>query len=191
MTPPNPRIQFLSILASLALWGRLAWLDLATGTRIRLGPIYALPVMLASWNLGGRWGVAAALFSAFLWHGIQVIVLHESGITFYRSWDMANGVLSFLAIAYAVLWAKRILLRVEEANVQLRDALEQVRTLEGLLPICAWCRKVRDDRGIWERIETYVTKHSNATWTHGICPDCAGKVRTETRHSAGGLPPVE
>lgn len=177
MTQPSPRTQFLSIVASLALWGGLVSLDLATGTKVRLGPVYALPVMLASWNLGRRWGIAAALFSAFLWHGVQVIVLHESGITFYRSWDMANGVLSFLTIAYAVFWAKALLVREEAANTSLREALEQVRTLEGLLPICAWCHKVRDDQGIWERIETYVANHSNARWTHGICPECARKIK--------------
>ncbi|MBI4912988.1 MAG: DUF4118 domain-containing protein [Acidobacteria bacterium] len=179
MTQTRLRTQFLSIAVSVALWGGLAWLDLSTGTRIRLGPVYALPVMLTSWNLGRTWGIAAALFSALLWHGIQVFVLHESGIPFYRHWDMANGLLSFLAISYAVIWAKQILLRVEEANVHLQEALEQVRTLEGMLPICAWCHKVRDDQGLWEQVESYVSKHSKAQWTHGICPSCAEKIKQE------------
>lgn len=177
MTTPSRRIRILSILVSLVLWGGLALLDIATGTKVRLGPVYALPVMLASWNLGARWGIAAALFSAFLWHGVQVIVLHESKITFYRSWDLANGLVSFVAIAFAVLWAKVLLVREEAASASLREALDQVRTLEGLLPICAWCRKVRDDQGLWEQVESYVAKHSNAQWTHGICPDCVRKMK--------------
>lgn len=56
---------------------------------------------------------------------------------------------------------------------ELRGALAQVKTLTGLLPICAWCRKVRDDQGYWESLEQYVVEHSQAQITHGICEECA------------------
>jgi PAS domain S-box-containing protein len=56
---------------------------------------------------------------------------------------------------------------------ELRGALAEVKTLSGLLPICAHCKKIRDDRGYWSRIETYIRERSNAEFTHGICPDCA------------------
>ena len=56
---------------------------------------------------------------------------------------------------------------------ELQEALAQVRTLSGLVPICAACKKIRDDRGFWHQVEQYVTEHSAATFTHGICPDCA------------------
>lgn len=63
--------------------------------------------------------------------------------------------------------------REREALVQeLQDALASVRTLEGLLPICAWCRKVRDDRGYWSELEAYIHRHSDARFSHGICPQC-------------------
>lgn len=45
----------------------------------------------------------------------------------------------------------------------------------GLLPICAWCKKVRNDQGYWTQIEAYVTSHSDATFSHGICPECMAK----------------
>jgi hypothetical protein len=51
----------------------------------------------------------------------------------------------------------------------------QINTLKGLLPICAWCKKVRDDKGYWEKIEVYVESHTDALFSHGICPDCQGK----------------
>lgn len=51
----------------------------------------------------------------------------------------------------------------------------QIKTLSGLLPVCAWCKKVRDDRGYWEQIEKYVATHTDASFTHGICPDCQAK----------------
>lgn len=69
--------------------------------------------------------------------------------------------------------------RALEANErlvgELREALANVRTLSGLLPLCAWCRRIRSDAGYWEQLEAYVTSHSDATITHGMCPDCARK----------------
>lgn len=62
---------------------------------------------------------------------------------------------------------------------QLKEALEHVRTLEGLLPICAWCKRVRADEGHWQHIESYVATHSNAIWTHGICPECQARMKSE------------
>jgi len=55
----------------------------------------------------------------------------------------------------------------------LRTVLERVKMLSGLLPICSSCKKVRDDKGYWSQVETYIEEHSNAHFTHGICPDCA------------------
>jgi len=60
----------------------------------------------------------------------------------------------------------------EKLIAELQHALSEVRTLSGLLPICAWCKKVRDDKGYWERIESYFETHSHMQFTHGICPDC-------------------
>ncbi len=55
---------------------------------------------------------------------------------------------------------------------ELKDALKRVKTLNGLLPICASCKKIRNDGGYWEQVETYIRSRSNAEFTHGICPDC-------------------
>lgn len=57
------------------------------------------------------------------------------------------------------------------------DLAHQVKTLRGLLPICAWCKKIRDDQGYWKALETYVESHSDATFTHGMCPECATAAR--------------
>ncbi len=64
----------------------------------------------------------------------------------------------------------------EQLITELQDALAKVKTLSGLLPICASCKKIRDDRGYWNRIEAYIGKHSDAQFSHGICPDCAKKL---------------
>lgn len=64
-------------------------------------------------------------------------------------------------------------LRNDELIGKLREALDKVKTLSGFLPICARCKKIRDDRGYWNQIEAYISKHSEAVFSHGICPDCA------------------
>lgn len=58
-------------------------------------------------------------------------------------------------------------------NKELENALAQVQELRGLLPICAKCKSIRDDTGYWHRIESYLTSHSKASLSHGICPGCA------------------
>jgi PAS domain S-box-containing protein len=55
---------------------------------------------------------------------------------------------------------------------ELTQALAHVKTLSGLLPICASCKRIRDDKGYWQQVETYITRHSEAVFTHGICPEC-------------------
>ncbi len=66
----------------------------------------------------------------------------------------------------------------------LEDALAKVRTLQGLLPVCAWCRKVRSDQDYWESFEAYVADHTDATVTHGICPECRDRMEREAAAAA-------
>lgn len=70
---------------------------------------------------------------------------------------------------------------IRQQAAALRRALGDIKTLRGFLPICAWCKKVRDDRGYWNQIERYVAEHSEATFTHGICPECAEQINAESR----------
>ena len=65
--------------------------------------------------------------------------------------------------------------RRKAAEAELRKALSEVKTLQGLIPICAGCKKVRDDKGYWERIESYLGRHSDLRISHGLCPECARK----------------
>jgi len=55
---------------------------------------------------------------------------------------------------------------------ELEDALSRVKTLQGLLPICSYCKKIRDDRNYWQQVEGYISDHSQAQFSHGICPEC-------------------
>jgi phosphoserine phosphatase RsbU/P len=62
---------------------------------------------------------------------------------------------------------------------ELQDALARVKTLSGLLPICSYCKKIRDDRDYWQHLESYLADHSEAQFSHGVCPDCFERARRE------------
>lgn len=59
--------------------------------------------------------------------------------------------------------------------VELHMAMDEVKTLQGIVPICASCKKIRDDNGFWQQVEVYVSDHSDAKFSHGICPECFEK----------------
>ncbi len=66
--------------------------------------------------------------------------------------------------------------RVTEKTGELEESLEKVKTLTGLLPICSKCKKIRDDKGYWNKIETYIERHTDALFNHGMCSECAEKI---------------
>ena len=71
----------------------------------------------------------------------------------------------------------------------MQDALASVKSLSGLLPICASCKKIRDDKGYWSQVESYIQKHSDATFAHGLCPDCLKQLYPElVEGGLGGAP---
>ena len=71
---------------------------------------------------------------------------------------------------------KRTLLEKDQLIGQLRETLVDVRMLSGLLPICASCKHIRDDKGYWHQVESYIQQHSSAVFTHGLCPKCSQKI---------------
>ena len=62
---------------------------------------------------------------------------------------------------------------------EITDSIFEIKKLSGLLPICAWCRKLRDDEGYWKSVEEYISEHTGAEFTHGICPKCQSKYFAE------------
>ena len=68
---------------------------------------------------------------------------------------------------------------------ELQAALAEVRTLQAILPLCSYCRKVRDDEDYWQTVESYVSKHTGTTFSHGICPECYEKVVAEMDEAEG------
>src|SRR6185503_10306114 len=74
------------------------------------------------------------------------------------------------------------LMALRRLNEELQAALAKVKILSGLLPICASCKKIRDDGGYWQQVEVYISEHSEAEFTHGLCPDCLLKLYPDFYH---------
>jgi PAS domain S-box-containing protein len=82
-------------------------------------------------------------------------------------------------IVYDITERKQVEEEHEGLIAELQQALSKVKTLSGLLPICASCKKIRDDKGYWNQIESFISEHSEAEFSHGICPECAAKLYPE------------
>ncbi|MBW1768638.1 MAG: hypothetical protein JRJ65_16530, partial [Deltaproteobacteria bacterium] len=86
------------------------------------------------------------------------------------------GILLSIIIAFIatsrVLKAEKVLL---DKNIELQKALDEIKTLRGIIPICSHCKQIRDDEGMWKKIEEYIHAHSEASFSHSICPDCMRK----------------
>lgn len=82
---------------------------------------------------------------------------------------LLSAVIAVITIS-RVFYAENIL---REQRDKLQAALDEIKTLQGILPICSHCKQIRDDKGVWKQIEGYIRSHSDADFSHGICPDCA------------------
>ena len=99
--------------------------------------------------------------------------------------DLAGRVTHYVAVKEDITGRKQTEAERDKLIQDLQEALANVKSLSGLLPICASCKKIRDDKGYWSQVESYIQKHSDATFTHGICPDCIKKLNPDL--AAGGL----
>ncbi len=110
---------------------------------------------------------------------VNKIDLSEVRAPFLKA-GLLSGLLSILAIALGTVIFIRVtgplLHKLHDTIEELQDALANVKILSGLLPICSSCKKIRDDKGYWNQIESYIKEHSEAEFSHGICPDCAKKL---------------
>jgi hypothetical protein len=148
-------------------WNKVGGRRLATYTNL---PAATYTLRVAGSNNDGVWNEDGVRLS------IRVVP------PFWRTWLFQS--LLFLSILGAAFGAHRWRLRqhflaerVLEARIQ--HALAEIKTLSGLLPMCAWCKRIRDDAGRWSDIEVYVKDRTEAEFTHGICPDCNRRVQSQ------------
>jgi len=119
---------------------------------------------------------------------VAKVDLAEVRAPFVRA-GLLSGIFGILAVVVgAAIFIKvtnPLLQELHETIEELKNSLNKVRLLSGLLPICASCKKIRDDKGYWTQIESYISEHSEAEFSHGICPDCVRKLYPEFRKKDG------
>ncbi|MGL4422014.1 MAG: hypothetical protein ACRCZF_15205 [Gemmataceae bacterium] len=165
----------------------LVWLDYLTGPYILFPITFIFPVTLAGWQLGRSWGITFA------------IVLSLSRFIFIQFWDVPEfagwvGVMNlFIRIVVLTIFA----VMMDIIAVQHRVLRMRVSALEGILPICMFCKKIRSDENTWQPIEAFISERSKAKFSHGFCQDC-GRIHYAELHEtendankATPIPPVK
>ncbi len=95
-------------------------------------------------------------------------------------WHIVIWILGLAGIFFTFMLLRKEYLKRESVIIQLQTALNDVKTLSGLIPICAKCKKIRDDKGYWNQLEQYIERHSDASFSHGICEECAKELYGKT-----------
>ncbi len=149
----------------------------ATFLPLRLGGLFGFFAAIAAGHVAlDIWWPQARPLDLRLWTDVGMLAFVSVELVLFR--NLATSQYRGLAARAALeqtLADLEVSRRETEEHLQERvqQALQEVKVLSGLLPICAWCKCVRDDTGYWARIEAYVSEHSEASFTHSICPDCA------------------
>ena len=104
-------------------------------------------------------------------------VFYETSVTLIRS--SKGNPIGFRGVSRDITGRKKMEAEREKLIGELKKAISEVKQLSGLLPICASCKKIRNDKGYWEQIEVYIQDHSETEFSHGICPECEKKLYPE------------
>jgi hypothetical protein len=159
--------------------------DFVTGYEISFSIFYLAPVAFVSWFAGKRAGLTIALLSAVVWLAADVASGHPFPHFLVAFW---NALVRLGFFVLTVILLNKLHFIIDEQGTLIKDlqeAMDEARTLTGLIPICAWCKRVRDDEGYWKQVELYISEHSEASFTHAICPECKQKWEEEARKAMG------
>ena len=165
--------------------GSVGALDFLTGYRVNLSFFYLAPIVHCTWKGSWRTGVIIALASGLIAMFADVLMDKDTAHEIFSYWNALNRLAFFLLTVFMVDRNRSLHTRQAKLVEELNTALADVRRLSGLLPMCSWCKKIRSDQGYWQQVEDYLSEHSEAEFTHGICPQCDSRVRESVRR----LPP--
>jgi hypothetical protein len=154
------RRQLIIISASLVFAIIVLIVDHNLGPFIRLPILFVLPVAAASWYSGIIGGLALTI-------GLPLTRLIVE-IDIPRPWTMIDSVINTIVL---ILTLSLISFLIDH----IRRQSARIKILQGYLPICSFCKKIRTTDNIWEQMESYIKRHSQAEFTHSLCPECAKK----------------
>ena len=159
--------------ATVLIAALIGALDEMTGDDIGFFVFYFVPVALAAWYVGAEWAVVVSLLSAGVWFTSDALGGTLAASMSLSTWDSLIRLAAFLSIGWTTAQIRRLLDRERQMSADLARSLDEVRVLKGLLPVCAWCSKVRDESGDWQAFDTYIARHTDAEVSHGMCETCA------------------
>jgi hypothetical protein len=152
--------------------------DQFTGWEFGFFIFYFIPIALTAWMLGLRHSIGISVLSAIVWFFSDYYSGRHYSHALYGYWNAVIRLMAFLAVSFSTSYYQ-LFRRERIVSNELKEALNSVKTLRGLIPICASCKKIRDDEGYWKQVEEYIGTHSEARFSHGLCPDCLKKYREE------------
>ena len=150
----------------------LIWLEYVDGANGQYPVVYVIPVALAAWY-SGRWTALALAAVVPILHGVLLLTIWK------QPGDSLGMLLPTISRAGVIMVMALWFARLSEHERELHVYMER---LEGLLPICAFCKSIRNKAGNWEPIETYISERSEAEFTHGFCPTCGKTHYPEIDH---------
>ncbi len=152
-----------------------------------LSLFFMVAVLVSSWFGGMLPGLLSVVLATVSFE--YFFSTHAGSFGLYGADLLRLVVFTGVAVAIASLTAQRraALLNEQRVSAELQRALDEIKVLRGILPICMYCKQIRNDSGLWERLEKYISEHSDAEFSHGICPDCYQKHHPEIyRQQHGG-----
>jgi hypothetical protein len=149
--------------------------DLAVPLGVAMGIPYIAVVLLSLWSPEKRFTVIVAIISS-LFIIMALVYKPSAGELWKVLFNRALALSAVWVTAALTLQRKEIEDKREKAVRDREKALEEIKILRGFLPICASCKKIRDDKGYWTQMEAYIRDHSEAEFSHGICPECVEKL---------------
>lgn len=154
----------------------LGAIDYYTGYELNFFVFYFIPVGIAAYALGVVPALGVSVLCAITWAIAEDQSGHTYSSHFLAVWNTMIRLAAFVAIGVAVARIKSLLDRQTEIAQRLEKSLAELKILEGILPMCAWCKRIKESDGQWQQLEAYIAEHSSAQFSHGICPTCKDRM---------------
>lgn len=149
------------------------------------GLLLFVAIMFSAWYGGARPGIVASVLAAISFtvffndqHGPNLNLYGLTRLLVYSG--------AAFTVTYLMAQRNQALANALTVNQELEKALEEIRVLRGILPICMHCKQIRDGEGAWRGVEAYIASQTEARFSHGVCPDCMCKFYPDVRIASRG-----
>ncbi len=162
----------ISILFTLVI----GFLDYWMGFGYRMKIFYLIPISYTTWFIGKKSGIVFSTWPVMTLLYSVAGAGENYGNPPIEIWNAAMYFAFFITVTLLLSKLRIIIQERTGLITKLQNALNAVEEMSGILPICANCKKIRDDEGYWHDVDVYISKHTKAEFTHGICSECANKL---------------